>query len=215
MRDCVVADHRQRGVRVWDASSVEIEGCLFERNFTSGGGGAIQAIRVAAGHIRFSTFAFDSGGAGGGLDISTAPIAVENCTFYGCHGSVAGGAIQISAGAIGPVSNNVFASTTGQRGAVYLASGASHPATGCNLFWDSEGGDYFGNWMPAATDTSADPQLCDPLNGDYTLSESSPAAAANSPTCGQLGAFGVGCGTVSVESTSWGRLKSLYRSDPD
>jgi hypothetical protein len=216
MEDCVVADHRNRGVMVWDASSVEIEGCLFERNFVSfsGGGGGLQLLRVTTGAIRFSTFAFDSGGGGGGIQLGSSSVRVENCTFYRCHGENSSGAISIAdtdAGAL----NNVVVGTTGQRGAVRLVGAVPHPDTGCNLLWDNEGGHYFDAWVPAPTDVYANPQLCDPLNGDYTLSESSPAAAANSPTCGQLGAFGVGCGTVSVESTSWGRLKSLYRSDPD
>jgi hypothetical protein len=215
MRDCVVADHRNRGVRVWDASSVEIEGCLFLRNFVSfsGGGGGLQLLRVTTGAIRFSTFAFDSAGGGGGVDLGSSPVSVEGCTFYGCHGDVAGGAIQISGGtARAPIFNNVITASTGQRGAIYMASGVQGAGTGCNLFWENEGGDFFGTWNPVATDILEDPLLCDPLNGDYSLSESSPAAAANSSTCGQIGAFGVGCGAVSVESTSWGRLKSLYRS---
>jgi hypothetical protein len=31
-------------------------------------------------------------------------------------------------------------------------------------------------------------------------------------TCGiQIGAFGTGCGPVSVEPSSWGGIKALYR----
>ena len=33
--------------------------------------------------------------------------------------------------------------------------------------------------------------------------------------CGQIGAFGQGCGTISVESTSWGKIKGFYREDAE
>ena len=46
---------------------------------------------------------------------------------------------------------------------------------------------------------------------DFALHADSPCAAANNPTCGQIGAFGVDCGPVFLESLSWGRIKGVYR----
>jgi hypothetical protein len=75
----------------------------------------------------------------------------------------------------------------------------------------NEEGDYAGDWVAADTDIYADPMFCNAEEGDYRVDVSSPAAEENSPVCGQIGAFGVGCGSVSVESVTWGRLKNLYR----
>lgn len=48
--------------------------------------------------------------------------------------------------------------------------------------------------------------------GDYSLHENSPYTSGNSPLpCGLVGAIDVGCGLVSVEPATWGRLKSFYR----
>jgi hypothetical protein len=59
---------------------------------------------------------------------------------------------------------------------------------------------------------SADPLFCDIAHGDLMIQEDSPCAPSNSGvTCDLIGALGVGCGTVSVESKSWGQIKGLYR----
>jgi hypothetical protein len=52
---------------------------------------------------------------------------------------------------------------------------------------------------------------CDPEILDLTVHEGSPCIEGNTPGCGQIGAWGEGCGGVSVEATSWGMIKSLYR----
>jgi hypothetical protein len=62
---------------------------------------------------------------------------------------------------------------------------------------------------------SEDPLLCAPVacelvpstEGNYALSPDSPALGN---PCGPIGAFGAGC-TVSVEETSWGRIKGAFR----
>jgi len=63
---------------------------------------------------------------------------------------------------------------------------------------------------------SMEPQFCAPANGDFTLQPDSPCAPGNHPDgvdCGLIGAFGVSCVDVPTAKTSWGRLKSLYRSE--
>jgi hypothetical protein len=65
-----------------------------------------------------------------------------------------------------------------------------------------------------------DPLFCDPVScltgpptilGDYRVDASSPALLA---PCGPIGAFGEGCGSTSLEPTSWGRIKGIYRLSP-
>jgi hypothetical protein len=62
-----------------------------------------------------------------------------------------------------------------------------------------------------------DPLFCDPapcgsewpkIVGDLTVHASSPALLA---PCGPIGAFGEGCSTLSIEPSSWGRIKGIYR----
>ena len=49
------------------------------------------------------------------------------------------------------------------------------------------------------------------LGGDYTLSQSSPCLPANNSWGVQVGVYGQGCGSVSLEQESWGKIKTRYR----
>ena len=214
LRDCSFFDHQLRGAVIADAASLEIERCLFLRNRTSsaGAGGGLTIVRCT-GSLRFCTFAFDSAGSGGGASLAMSLVRAENNTFYGCHGSISAGALFID-GTDDGTTRNVFDHSTGLRGAVRKTGGPTHPDTGCNLFWASADGDYFGDWVPAPTDIHADPLFCDPVTLDFGLQAASPAAPPNSGGCGLIGAHEVSCGTVSVEANSWGRVKNPYRSGP-
>lgn len=84
-------------------------------------------------------------------------------------------------------------------------------AVSCSDVWDYSGALF----APGCADTSgviiADPLFCNPDAGDYRISSLSPCRPEASP-CGELiGAFGVGCGPVSAEVSSWGKIKNLYR----
>jgi hypothetical protein len=64
---------------------------------------------------------------------------------------------------------------------------------------------------------SADPQFCgvDPAqSGNFFLQSDSPCAPGNHPdgyACGQIGVRPVGCEDVSVQRSSWGAIKAIYR----
>jgi len=194
-----------------DMASVEIEGCLFLRNSTPGGSGGGLSLTRCDGSIRFCVFAYDSAAGAGGLYLGDCLVTVENNTFVGCHASTVAGALSVGPTDAG-VRGNIFAHSTGRRGAVRKTGGPSHPDTGCNLFWDNADGDYYDDWVPAATDLHADPLFCDPVVQDYHLEAGSPAAPAHSPVCGLIGALEVGCGTVPLSPETWARIKSLHRS---
>jgi hypothetical protein len=81
----------------------------------------------------------------------------------------------------------------------------------CNALWNNAMGDFGLDWVAFPTDIFADPLFCDPMYLDFTLDDGSPCAPGGTPGCGQIGAHGVGCGVVSVEAASWGKIKSLYR----
>lgn len=192
------------GADLYTVDDLLIENCLFERCGTLGG----LRIAESSGTIRFNTFAFDSAGWGGGAKLNDCNILVENNTFYRCH-SQDGAALGI-AFQDGGVRNNIFAYCTGSGAAASFGGGPQHSDTGCNLFWQNEGGNYEREWLPAPTDLEADPEFCNEPTLDLTLRSTSPAAPANNP-CGLLGAWDVQCGPVSIAPTSWGRLKNLYR----
>jgi hypothetical protein len=63
---------------------------------------------------------------------------------------------------------------------------------------------------------SLDPQFCGiPGSGNYFLKSTSPCLPENNPfipTSGWVGPLPAGCGAVSVQATTWGAVKALYRS---
>ena len=73
---------------------------------------------------------------------------------------------------------------------------------------------------PPASAAAADPaqilQWVRDLGSDnYNLRSDSPCIGGNEESddiyCGSMGACPVACGAVSVERTTWGRIKNLYR----
>ncbi len=62
---------------------------------------------------------------------------------------------------------------------------------------------------------SLDPQFCGiPGSGNYFLRSTSPCLPGNNPygSPGLTGPLGAGCGAVSVQSSTWGAVKALYRN---
>jgi predicted outer membrane repeat protein len=106
----------------------------------------------------------------------------------------------------------IFAFATGGAS----AAGTISCSTGCTDVFGNIGGDFVGPLAAAGsgpTNFSADPLFCDVAAGNFTLHEGSPCLpplpSGCSPT--QIGALGQGCGPVSIQPSSWGKIKSLYR----
>jgi len=76
----------------------------------------------------------------------------------------------------------------------------------CNLIQEPLG------CFTAYLNFNADPLFCGA--GNYYLRADSPCAPGNHPDgfdCGLIGPLPVGCGTVSVQTKSWGAVKALYK----
>ena len=72
--------------------------------------------------------------------------------------------------------------------------------TCCDIY-----GNAGGDWVGCIADQygingniSEDPLFCDLPGGDLHLNENSPCAAPQQPTCGQIGALGIGCYSLVV-----------------
>ncbi len=195
------------GLTLIDVTRASVIGCTFEGNRSSSGG-ALVTSALQNPEIRGNVFLRNvaDGVDGGGAVYLAGTAALEANTFVG-NEAFRGSAIldRHNAGSV-TIRNNIFALN---RGGPTYESLFVQRRGGCNLFWANDAN--FAGYTQAVSDLLEDPQFCDVPNDDYSLRSASPCAEANSPDCGQIGALGVGCGTVSVDRQSWGRLKSLFR----
>jgi hypothetical protein len=194
-----------------------VEGCLFEGNTTpsqSGRALVAAAAFVTTLYVRENVFVGNvagPGGFGGGVFWNTPRGELTNNTFYRNHADPGhGSACWIRSYGFMTVSNNVYVQNTGAAALSIDLVVGEQPMAGCQLFWDNPGGDTE-DYEVQPTDLFVDPEFCDGENGDFTVSATSPCLPENSSGCGLIGAFGEGCGVISVEDASWAEIKARYR----
>lgn len=190
--------------------SAAVRSCTFIGNVgNSGGAISLQDVYVAEVHDCLFVANQSTAGRGGAVFVQRAWASVQRGTFVGNMTSFGGAAIAFGGGALGHFENCVVAHSSGTS--AVRKEGTDPIPSNCNVFWQNSGGNIGGTWILGATDRAADPLLCDWIGGDYTLRQGSPCLPENSQGCGQIGAFGQGCGVVSIEPQSWGKIKDAYR----
>ncbi|MBZ0267064.1 right-handed parallel beta-helix repeat-containing protein [bacterium] len=194
---------------------VVIDNCLFDgMEATDGLGAALSLEGLGATRVISNSVFMNmqlTGGATTCIGLSRGTTLLSGNTFVDLHQQPFSddlpGVVLFLSSATVTLENNIFASTSGMKAiGVYLGP---PPTTNCNVFWDNADG--IGIDL-SPTDRIADPQFCDPDNGDYTLQSTSPCLPDLSLGCGLIGALGQGCGTVSLTPETWGRIKSGFRT---
>ena len=209
-----------------------IEGCTFEFNESALG----AVVSIGNGSVRGSLF-LDNRGVGSGAAFKGSGAEVSGCLFDGNEIDGFGAAIIVS-GFGNVIENNTIVRSrkvggTGFGSAIYVVSSnqthiwrniiahsSGGPAierarsatviAGCNVFYANVDGDAEGYTL-RESDRVVDPQFCDVAGADWTLRPESPCLPENSQGCDRIGAHDVGCGTVSVTPTTFGRIKAAYR----
>jgi len=214
------------GTEIWGGgvlvyrSTVTIDDCRFVECTALGGGGG-GGIFIAQGtgfELRGNLFLrCFAGDLGGGVEIFEHDGAiVENNTFVDNATVDNGGAILMNASTVS-LNNNIFASNNaGVSGGAVGCIDPTAVTGSCNLFWenDAPADDQISDCIVAIGQDDnivGDPLFCDSADDNYTIDALSPASPNHPSGCGLRGAYGVGCGPVSIESKSWGDIKALYR----
>lgn len=182
-----------------------IRDCLFYDNdaiaFGDGLGGAIELYLTTGTTIESCTFARNTAGRfGGALIVNSSSLNLARCLFWKNSAEDDGGAIQcLNAGVIVPTCNLFWGNTRPTDSGPGESPWEPNHVSACSSFGDVD---------------VSDPLFCNPDFDNFFVMTNSPCLPANSP-CGLLvGAFGEGCGSILVESNSWGRIKALYRGNP-
>jgi hypothetical protein len=154
------------------------------------------------------------------VDNGTAAIAhvdvdLDRCIVTGSFYGLAGIAGTVRSSTIVECTRGIIANDeTVIESTIVAFNGTSvnGPATlSCSDVYGNTSGDWVDDIAgqdAGSGNFSADPLFCDRGAGDLTLDSSSPCVSANS--CGLIGALGIGCGTVAIQTESWGRIKSRF-----
>jgi hypothetical protein len=204
-------DGQGSGGAIWtNWSFLEFLDCQFLENVGINGA-AIRATYNGTSLFRDCLFARNTSTGWGSVLISS-----EGChTFEGCTivDNIGGGsAIDSEADDLSIDRSIIQGSVDAAAVTCYL--GGSQIDIQCTNIYGNTNGDWFdciAHLAGANGNFSADALFCDPENGDYTIRSDSPCAPPGVTGCGLVGALPVGCGPVSVEPSTWGRIKNAYR----
>lgn len=191
IEDCLALEGGGMGVF---ESSPMIDRCVFTRNMaTTYPGGGLFIGQYSQPVISNTTIVANSSGEEGG------------------YGNREGGGIAVYSHSFALLDNCIIVGNFRGEGA--YCDNTSVIQIRCSDVFGNEGGDWVGfiaDQEHITDNISAPPLFCDPVSGDYHLSENSPCAGATSP-CGLMGALDVQCGTVGLAPLGWSRIKTLYR----
>jgi hypothetical protein len=178
------------GAACTDATT--ITGCVFAGNAETGSGGGTRG--------------------GGGVFYVWGTHTLSNSTVAGNSAADRGGGIYLSENSNVAAASIILYGNTAPDGH-QLGSYISGPS----IDFSCSDVDTSADWHRGAatvlftsTNFFTDPLFCDLASLDLDLHSDSPCAPENSGGCGLIGALPVGCGPVTVDDESWGRIKGLY-----
>ncbi|MBD3348013.1 MAG: hypothetical protein GF400_02310, partial [Candidatus Eisenbacteria bacterium] len=192
------------GVHMEGDSAPTFTNCVFDSCSSMGDGGALSGI-YAQPVFEQCVFVENSAGYDGGAAWFGDGLSAvfDECTFSENSGVSGGSAIACVSdmlyreAAACTLRNSIIAFGTGSAGAATCAGTGSVTLECCDVYGNG-GGDYtqcLAGQNGVNGNISEDPLFCGNENpsSPLTLASNSPCAASNQPTCGRIGAYGVGC----------------------
>lgn len=212
--DCVFSGNAgdQGGGFCCENTSAPISGCTFSLNRGYHGGGVYLAHYGGTFEDCVVYGNESNEHKGGGIYVWASTGIIRNVTVSG-NSAPEGGGVYCSTGERPYIGNSIIAfNKSGASIACY--PGGADPLLECCDVVGNVGGDWVGCIAGQAGlggNLCEDPLFCGAGSGDFTINASSPCAPANSPSCGLIGALGIGCETTVVRPTSWGTIKAKFR----
>jgi hypothetical protein len=200
------------GVSAW-LSSPRIRNCVFVEN-ESHESGALhfqESAAIVEECLIMQNVATQYPGGGIFCSVNSS-VKILRCTIVGNSATSWGpGGVASWLSSSIEIVNSIIASSLNGEG-VGCDETSSVTITCSNVFGNA-GGDWIGcldGRLGLDGNISVDPIFCDPTLLDFTIREDSPCAPVNS-ACGLIGALPVGCEALSIQPSSWGKIKARYR----
>jgi FlgD Ig-like domain len=141
---------------------------------------------------------------GGGLFTSNSDVELDHCTLEANSCQYGDGIVYADSGSI-TLTNTIISNSN--YGPAVACVGTGTVTLACCDLYGNAGGDWTGciaGQYGQDGNISEDPLYCPSGFDQYTLMYDSPCAEENNPTCGQIGARGIGCGfrIISIEDVA-------------
>jgi hypothetical protein len=220
IHDCVFLENSatgRGGGAFFLTTSPILVGCEFTANHAAQNGGAILLRDCPSPIIQETVLSQNIAGCCGGalyyeMFGSPGDLHVFGCTFHG-NGAPTGSAVETGPGALATIENSILAFSS-DGAATECFTGQSTLTILCCDVYGNTGGDWVGciaDQVDLNGNFSADPLFCNAEHGDFTIQSDSPCAPPGVTGCGLVGALPVACGPVSIDPTTWARIKERYR----
>jgi predicted outer membrane repeat protein len=219
---------------------IRVESCTFIDNEAVGGGGALILWNgTGTCYVSDCVITNNSAGTrGGGIYQGDCNAVVERCVISGNEAGAEGSGYCQSSGKTAVISACTFNRNGAANSVIYARGGSvlslerlivafnnakalDADATStvtvacCDLFGNLGGDAIPAGFIRRGTNLSVDPLFCGaPGSENYRLRSDSPCVPENQDFdeyCMPMGACPVACGAVSVEKTTWGSIKNMYR----
>lgn len=188
-----------------------VSDCTFRGNVGDIQCGALRFHEATDSWVMYSTFQRNSCGyRGGAIECNSCDPHITNCTLIENNADDAAAGLFLYDSDVVVERTIIAFSTHGE--AVLCDGGFENPTfTNCLIYQNAGGDSLCGTY--ANNDFSNPPRFCDKADHNLALCQDSFCLPSANPWGVTVGAFGQGCGPCasSVERTSWGTIKSLYR----
>jgi len=197
--------------------------CIFASNWAVDGGGMF--IRGHSSPLITHCLFVDNVAQfwGGGIACDQSTPTIRHCTLVDNEASATGGGIWYTYDVTMRIENTIVAFRR-EGGGIPEFPNTGHPSElsigCCDVFGNAEG-DYTGeldDQTGISGNFSSNPLFCDIAGGDFTIAENSPCLPGNHPygyDCDLIGAYGQGCGVVSVNDGAMASVKPILHAFPN
>jgi hypothetical protein len=212
IEDCSVAEHGN--VYIVQGSSPQFIDCRFEDNESYYDTGAVYIWESSDPAFLNCVFAGNSAGTTAGAvlaRVGCSPV-FSRCTFVYNEAGTGGDAMYFESSCYPTIQTSIIAMSGRTRGTTAEWDGTCFPTVIYCCLSSNAGGDDMNGETPSGTDFFVDdPLFCNIETLDLTLASNSPCLAENNGWSQDIGAEDQGCTLSTVEPTTWGSLKALYR----